>query len=672
MSDDGRRLSLPASHRGKIAAGIVAILILFVGVAAAAHIAGTLESSGPNSIQAQDGMNATLTGSGQAYWQSNFPTSGTAELITEQGNVSFYSSGAAAATVHISEVEGTWTNVSGITADPNTITITPGDKSAAVVGQEIDTFAWRSAIAASDGTADFSYSASGPARVTVQGLSDARVAAIDASSGDILDTAQASGGSVTFDSLPSGTHDVFIQTFSPATPTLSNADPTGDTTIAPAEVSIDVSDGDFPRGDSVTVTIDVDGSQVHTETISSNQTVTASVSASAQTGGQHSWSVEASDSYGETTTDSYTYTVPDELTIYNETAPSQVVDNVDVTLQFYQRDTVVTRNTSDGNVSLTGLPVTEDLVVLAQADGYYTRRTFIGSIYQQQEIYLLPENTTSSSIVFTLDDRTGNFPPGDTVLMIQRPLTKDFDGDGTDETEYRTVAGDYFGAAGSFPVELETDTRYRLTARNDQGDVRALGSYTVTGDAAETIPIGQVAFSETQTGSVVMQGSLTDYNNSRYVRVAFRDFDNKTSALEYRVVRVDNESKVLQSNVTVSNPRSYSATIQVPESAPDDVGYAIQWTATRTGVEDTGGEEYVGDVPGFLRNIGLGGTVASYLAFVGLAALVGLVVIYDDRLAAMTGVIGATGLSLAGIVTIHPIALGIAGTIAILYVVARQ
>lgn len=661
----------PSVDNKLVVAAVVCFIIGTAGIALA--IVGTVPVSDGVSLQAPDGMNATLTGSTDAQLEAPFPTSGTVEWTTEAGNVSFFSSGQANATVHVDDIEGTWTNVTAIDADPNTITIDPADKDSAIVGQEIDAFAWRSGIAADDGTADFAYTASGNARATVQGLTaSGTVYAVDANSNTILDSASVSGGAVTFSSLDSGTHAVVIQTGVNTAPTLSNPSPTGNLGSYPNEVSIDVSDPNFPQGDSVDVTIDVDGSQVHTETITSNSTVTATIPQPATEGGSHSWSVDAQDDFGVSASESYTYTVPDNLTIFNESSPAEVVDSVETTLQFYRGDEVFTRNTSDGTIDLTGLPVSGDMVVRAEAEGYYPRRTYLNSIYEQQAIYLLPENASTSQVVFTLDDQTGNFPPGETVLQIQRPLTKDFNGDGNETTEWRTIAGDYFGASGSFPAELETGQRYRLTVENEEGDIRSLGSYTVTGDAAESLPIGQVSFGESQDGTPVLQGALQEHDGQRYVRVTYNDPTGDTSELEYRIVRTDNNSIVLQGNTTVMGPvNTYAETIQVPSSAPDDVGYTVEYTATRTGGETVSDVVYVGDTPNFLTNLGLDPTVAAYIAFIALAALVGFVVIYDDKMAAITGVVGASVLSMGGIISINPVYLGVAGTIALLYTVAR-
>lgn len=416
----------------------------------------------------------------------SFTLSGTVNVITEHGNATFFSSGETNSTVQTTDLEGTWTNVTEIDADPNTLQIDPEDKGQVTVGQEIQAVAWRDGIAADDGTVDFSYVGNtGTSRVTVSGVAaDTRLAAIDASSNQILDTATStSGGAATFDELDDGDHDVQIQAFDPAAPELSNPAPTGETASAPTEVSVDVADGDFPQGDSVDVTIDVDGSQVHTETISSNQTVTASVPSSAQTGGDHTWSVEASDDYGETTTDSYSYAIPKELEIYDEETV-ELIDDQQVNLTVYTRDDtpeILTFNTSSGTVDLgTGFPATEPFVVVAESDGYLDRRIFVQSVYQSQDLYLLNESTQHTDVIFQIEDYTGDFPPDETTLELQRGIN------GT----WTTVLGDYFGANDQFEAQLRYNERHRLVLVNaETGDRRVLGTYTPLASGTETISV---------------------------------------------------------------------------------------------------------------------------------------------------------------------------------------
>jgi hypothetical protein len=84
-------------------------------------------------------------------------------------------------------------------------------------------------------------------------------------------------------------------------PEVSNVQPSGDLDSEPTQISADIADEDFGNdGDEIDVTISLDGSQIHTETITSAQTVTTSMPSSGQTGGSHTVSVEVTDSYGQT------------------------------------------------------------------------------------------------------------------------------------------------------------------------------------------------------------------------------------------------------------------------------------------------------------------------------------------------------------------------------------
>lgn len=492
-------------ERRPLFSGYGTILVIFlvaavVGGAGAAVYDHTndVETKGLIPLSAPDGMQVNTYSN--TYFNQTltepYPTSGTVEVGTEYGNISFYSAGNANATIYPTEITSTFTIVRNIDADPNSITITPEGKDAVVVAQEITRFEWRANQQLDDGTVDFRYGASGPGEVTVQGYAaDTRVAAFDTSTGQILDETTTDGsGTATFSSLDSGSHDVKVQTFNPSAPTFANASPTGGTSSAPTEVSVDVSDADFPDGDSVSVTVDVDGTQVHSETISSNQTVTASVPQSGQTGGTHSWSVQASDSYGESSSDSYSYIVPKNLTVRNE-ENNEIIDGQQVNLTVYTRGDnpqILNFTTNDGTVDLgSGFPSGEPFVVVAESNGYLDRRIFVESLYDTQNIYLLNESVQHTEVIFQFEDYSGNYPPDQTVLKAQRGING----------SWETVLGDYFGANDQFSSQIKYNTRHRLVLLNaETGEQRILGSYTPLTSGTETLtisPSGELQLPET-------------------------------------------------------------------------------------------------------------------------------------------------------------------------------
>jgi len=577
------------SSRRDIAKYAIAFLVVSVGIAAAAHLTGTVPVDNGVSLQAPDGMNATLTGATDAHLEEPFPTSGTVEWTTEAGNVSFFSSGAAAATIDKSDIEGTWTNVTAIDADPNTVQIDPGDKDAVVVGKQITAISFRQSYSLDDGTVDFEYtSIGGVGRVTIQGVpANTRIAAYN-SSGTIVDEATSDGsGQLTLNSLDDGTNDVKLRAFSPSAPTHSNASPTGDISNPPDQVSVDVSDADFPNGDSVTVTIDLDGSQIHTETISSNQTVTASVPASGKTGGTHTWQVTSSDDYGESTTDSYSYNVPTNLTLREEQPPHSKLDSATVTATFYEDvendPLIINRTTSDGTINLTGLPVSSEFSVQIQAPGYHNRTVILEDIYTQSDVFLINKtNTSTIENRFVVSDRTGNFPPDDTEIRIQAAINESIY-NGSGGFSWMTVSGDDLGADEAYVDDLIEEKRYRLVVSNEQGDQRILGAYTPETSGTVDLTIGSVVIDPDAGESVGV--NATWYNATGQqpkVRVEYNDSTQNTSKLHLEIYEYKNKSNKLLSNTTYSaGPYGTFSTTETVPKGENDTQWVVHLVAER-------------------------------------------------------------------------------------------
>jgi hypothetical protein len=453
-------------------------------------------------------------------------------------------------------------------------------------------------------------------------------------------------------------------------PVLSDPGPSGDQNSEPGQLSVDLADADFPRdGDSVDVAFALDGSAVGTTTLTSNGTASLSMPARGQAGGNHSLTVTATDDYGYSASADAEYRVPATLSVYNETAPTDLVNDSTVRVRFFDAGTVVERSTTDGTINLTGLPVDSGMTVVAQADGYKTRASYIPSLYAQQRVYLLAENVSTANLVYQLNDQTGNFPAEETFISIEKPISRDRDGDGSNETAYESIAGDKFGAASEFAADLvSAGERYRIVVTNIDGDRRELGAYTVTDDDAVPLTIGQVTFSSSESGSVATGASLVDHNGSRYIRVRYADGARETDRLNLSVIRQDGTELT---NRSLTGPFGrFAATIAVPASAPDDVTYRVEWAATRD-EETVRATSTVGDVPEIATTIGLDPTVLAYASYVLIAALTGLVVVFDDRLAALVGTVTATALSLVGAVSIPPLALAMAGVISVIANVGR-
>lgn len=285
---------------------------------------------------------------------------------------------------------------------------------------------------------------------------------------------------VTFSTDGSGTgelHDEGV-TFTNTAPTVDNssASPSGgeQVTSAPVTLEIDTNDVDFEsaQSDGVEVTFVVNGTTVGTDTLTSNGT--ASVDYEEDVGGVREWHAELEDDYGGVAqSDSFLFETPSTLSIRDERNPSQLVDDVNVTLRFYLEDgseTIIEQTTDDGTIDFVdaGLSVGDPFVVDAEAEGYFTRRIFVDSLFESQSVYLLNETAEARQPTFILRDYTSNYPRDDTVLQVERAING----------SWQTVEGDFFGASGRFSAQLDYNVRHRLVIQNiETGQTRNLGSF---------------------------------------------------------------------------------------------------------------------------------------------------------------------------------------------------
>jgi len=367
---------------------------------------------------------------------------------------------------------------------------------------------------------------------------------------------------------------------------------------------------------------------------------------------------------------------PSILRVYNETAPSQLVDD-DATLRirFFDGDSeeVIERDITDGTATLQGVPQDDEVIVTVREEsGNYTyRRIILDSLYQQQDIYLLHQSQPNIRVAFQLNDKTGEFRPSETRLFVEKPITKDYDSDGTNETRYETVVGDRFGADGRFPAVIQPSERYRLRVKNDDGQTRVLGAYSAAERGIVEIPIGQIQFQGRGSGEASFAASMFEQSGDRYVRIQYRDSLNATESLDLEIVGTDNASTI-RPNTTESGPFGvYTETYKLPNGEPDDATYEVRYHADRRGEPDMGATRFVGDVPEIAKSMNIDPQVLSLLGWVMLVGISGGVVLIDDRLAALVSVAVATGLSVIGLLQIPTVALGVSGGIAILYNLGR-
>lgn len=375
---------------------------------------------------------------------------------------------------------------------------------------------------------------------------------------------------------------------------------------------------------------------------------------------------------------------PSELRVYEESSPSQLVDGTTLRVRVFGETEVFEREVTNGRMDLTGIPSDQRLTITVQDEQDYSyRRISISSTAEQEEVYLINEtaNPDVATVNFDVVDQTGGeFSTDQTQLLIDKAITKDFDGDGSEETQYQTVSGDTIGSSGEYTATLQDEERYRLRVVNNDGNSRVLGSYTVQGAANPTLNIGEVNInSDNELGYAVdvrtiLEDSNQDGTVEQFVQVRYEDSDDRTQEFRYELVNQSSNTSI--ANEAISGPLgTHSATYQV---APNETAstYRLDWETTR--VADNGstvqntGTQYAGDIPGIGGELPIDDKWLSLIAFVSIVAIAGLVVIYDSSLAGLAATGWASLLTVLGIVAIPAPALGLAGAVSVIALVGRS
>ncbi len=362
-------------------------------------------------------------------------------------------------------------------------------------------------------------------------------------------------------------------------PAVSNASPDEDfIDSSSVDLQVDVSDTQFgsAQGESVDVTFydGEDDSVIGTDTISSNGAASATWSTFEM--GTNQWYAVAEDDYGATTqTDTLSFETPHELLIYNESNPSQLVnDSVNVEVTFFGSSGTYTRTTSNGKIDLSGLPFGEEMTVQVEASGYITRQTIIRSITEQQEVFILPESAETVSTRFQLNDPTGQFDPSNSRILIKKPIERN----GT--TTYKTVVGDVFGT-GDFSTTLERDQRYLIEVENTRtGEIRELGPYVATTSENVVLEVDQLdfQFEEKEAG---YRWNATYVNASGSPAIDFA-FDADHGYEEVNVKITERGSGEVIYTETWSDGNTIQDRFVIPDSVENanETTYSVEWSAT--------------------------------------------------------------------------------------------
>jgi hypothetical protein len=369
-------------------------------------------------------------------------------------------------------------------------------------------------------------------------------------------------------------------------------------------------------------------------------------------------------------------TTPSELQVRNEAKPSELIDG-NATLRarlFPEGGEVVQREVTNGTVSLDGLPLDERIVITVREENadFTYRRILIESAIQTSEIYLLPTNEPSAEVRFQIQDETGRFDSQNTRFFVEKPINRDFDNDGSNETQYQVISGDRVGADAEFPTILVDSERYRLRVENDAGEQRVLGSYTVQGATVTTVPIGEVQFTADVDSQPALQTSLRDAPDSasydHEVRLVYLDPAGNTSEIDVAITNSTGATIRPESTEQLNGTDSaYVETYPItdPDWNPETNTATVSVTAER-GFDQLTFEQTLGDLPDVLGDGAIDTQVMELIGLVSIVAVVGLVVIASPQLAALIGPGYAGLLTLIGIVPIPMPAVVLAGLVGVM------
>lgn len=450
---------MPKTRKKLLIAGVVVIASIAT-VVVAVSLSGSVPVEDV-SVGAPDGMNATLYGQTNLSMENMFPDSRTVDLTTEDGNITFASDSPAWASVHKDDITGTETKITEITTNGSFIEINPEDKQRVDVRGETNILHFKD-VTLDDGTSDLYYSGTDgeTAYIRVHGQpTNTQLVGIDANTETILDINTTDGAGVLPLSMPTSSHNVLLQTTDDTVaPGFANPNPTGNPTIRwdNETLSIDVSDADFPS-DEVNTTLYLDGSQVHTENITSNLTVSTTVTGLSD--GAYSWHAEAVDAYGNTkTSETHEFTVNHYNPNASNIQPEGELDvkPSEITVDVEDKDFAFDGDTLDVNIDLDNGTETYDETINAnqtvdwsmpsagQLGGSHTIDVTVTDSYGQTETlsgsYVVPHNfnirneTNHTQLIsadgevqfFGDNDVYSRTAPNGTLNMTGLPVDQDF------------------------------------------------------------------------------------------------------------------------------------------------------------------------------------------------------------------------------------------------------
>lgn len=572
VSDSARDVAIGA---------VVVLLLLSATIVAAVTFSSTpAPYQGAETFGVEDGPEVTLVAEDET--DVNFEDlhgNGQLDIETGEGAIVVGGDPGASARIDVTEIEGEETVATEISGGADWLTLEPADKQRVDVRGDVDAIRFQ-AISVDDGTTDIELAGNsgGAAQLRLYGLpASESIVLYDPTSRTVLGSGETtSAGTLEASAdLESSTQEVAVRTAGSFSAELSNPTPEGEVTELPEELAVNVTAEAYPA----TVTFEFEGEEVGTVEATENGTVSTDVDVSEL--GTYNWSATVEDDVGQTDTVDVSFETPRELTIREEHDPQTLVDNSTLTLRFYTAggEIAIERETTDGTLDMEGLP-NSDFVVFVESENHYDRRVYLGSIFEQTDLYVLNETefprgeNDAIRSRFTYTDMTGEFPRADTTIQIQRSI--DTNGDGT--SEWRTVAGDFWGAGGEFEAILEHGARYRLFVQNQEtGATDMVGTHIPTEDLAHQIRISGLTQEAENSSGVYANAQL--HAEDGVIEYVYQDPSNETEELTVRVTSQDGDTELFNETVNATlGP--YQNTVALNESQLED-NWVVQFDSNR-------------------------------------------------------------------------------------------
>lgn len=396
---------------------------------------------------------------------------------------------------------------------------------------------------------------------------------------------------------------------------LTNPNPTGSLTSPPSELSIDLEDSQFPN-DEVELTWTLDGTQIDQFNVTSNGTYTTQLSATqGASPGQHTWNVSATDNSGQTAQSDNTYTLPQNITIRDEAEPHPVITDTVELSAFEDEDTtpfLQNQTVTNGKIDLSQFPTNSDITIVMDSGQWENRSVQLESIYAQQNVFLINESALTVDNRFLVQDRTGNFDPVETEVILEHAINKSLWSGSGNQFRWRVVSGDNLGADESYYDNLTFDERYRIKVRNNEGDTRILGEYMAEESGVVTLTIGDIVNDPDENAATVgYEVNRTNITGQPVqVNVEYNDSSDSTEEIYLEIHEQGNTSNVLVSNTTFSaGPYGEFTFVQDVPSAENGTVWVVDLDTKRTNATNVQFQDVVGpgvsgtvldDLPGWV------------------------------------------------------------------------